>query len=327
MAILRETAISILKGYVGFPALPTGQPCGALAYTWANRTVTRRFDQSEDGQVTRQDNMFAVGQNENTRYIQVPYMDPHWPVKPQIYYAVIETDPIGILVPTIPKGSQDLLATLETRVIRVELGQEKQLSELLGELPPADESGSSDSMPLPPSTGATHNTLTELHIEVVTRLLALGYVVQIEDTFTAAIRETREEHGFDYMREYYNVVRLQELHEWAISKRSLQTPIQHHLYAVEVSSFEMTLPCKSYIIEDKNPERQGYRYIEQGLFLTLPQMAVRLAILKENLNKPSSTTAFWTHWELEVATSRLHMMGRIQLSIVLSINEGQLISA
>jgi hypothetical protein len=69
----------------------------------------------------------------------VPWLDPRSPGAKRLYYAAIETNPAGVMVMTLPKGTQDVLARRGAVCKRVELGQKRQLVELLREFDAAPD--------------------------------------------------------------------------------------------------------------------------------------------------------------------------------------------
>ncbi|MEZ4450777.1 MAG: hypothetical protein R3B09_14945 [Nannocystaceae bacterium] len=303
---------AILAGFNGHPDLPNGRPCGVLAYMVANTRRPRRFALDADGRSRRLGAREEPGAGERLHVVEVPRLHPGAPEPPRLHYAVIETDPSGVTVATLAKGTQDAIATRgdERRVI--ELGQPRQLLALLDDLERPDllEGLTDRSRPR-----WTDLELTRLHRRAVEALLDAGYAVEIEDTFTAAVREAREEHGFDLARERAKVLRVDAFVEVAASKRRPSAPIEHHVYAAWVADFEESLPRVSVIVEEKDQARLGARYRERGVFLTLPAMWRRLAEAQaEAARAPSRRPAVVA--ELAATRSRLHMLERIERALV-----------
>ena len=131
MTDLRQAAIDVLSSFTGYPDLPNGRPCGVWAYMIANRTSAVVFAQGADGRVRRLGPAETAARDDVTHVIDVPWLDPGSPDPKRLYYAAIETDPAGVLVITLPKGTQDVLARRGDVCTRIELGQKRQLVELL----------------------------------------------------------------------------------------------------------------------------------------------------------------------------------------------------
>ena len=167
--------------------------------------------------------------------------------------------------------------------MRIELGQKRQLVELLRRLD-AEPDLRAFAVIADAST-RREAELERLHVLAIEALLTAGYVVDVETTFEAAARETKEEHGFDVEREQSKVIRVDTFVEAAFSKRRLSKQIEHYVYAAHVSDFDETLPRISEITEDKDPGREGGTYVERGVFRTLPQMWGRARELREAIRR------------------------------------------
>ncbi|MFD3944623.1 hypothetical protein [Streptomyces sp. NPDC058579] len=304
----------VLSSYTGYPDIPNGRPCGMWAYTMANASRKRTFTQHPDGHVVRHTPGTRPVAGARTYSVDVPYWDPEARRRPALYYAAIETDPTGIMVPSLPKGTQDLLAHRHGECLRIELGQKRQLMEVVRDFAARPE--------LPTLRHGIDPALRRmaeinaLHEQVVTLLLERGYSVEVESVFRTAVRETREEHGFDFLKEGAKVRNCLAFVGMALSKRSPAVPIEHFIYAVQVDDFDDTLPRVSRIVEEKDPTRDGCVYEERGVFLTLDEMDRRLSDAAARVAaEPASrttTTAAARATELRVARSRLAMLRRIE---------------
>jgi hypothetical protein len=319
---VRRTGLAILSRYTGYPDIPNGRPCGVWAYMAANRTVTTYFSQLPDGEVVRIDggDLDRV-RSVDVRAVDVPVLDPEYPSRPELYYAAIETNPADLMVSTLPKGTQDLIARRNQVRRLIELGQRRQLIELLSELGEEIkiDHGLIDSFRV--DMAEREAELDRLHMLTIEALLRRGYTLKIESPFKAAIRETKEEHGFDLRAEISKVVRVDEFVELAKSKRR-PDGLEHYVFATQVRDFDTTLPRTSQIVEEKAPGREGHVYIEQGIFLTLSQMWQRFRVACRgddafDINQHNS----WRMLELECVQSRLTMLGRIERALIEILRE------
>ena len=239
---------------------------------------------------------------------------------PRIYYAAIETNPSGVTVATFPKGTQDAHVFGEDMTITIEFGQKRQLVDLLKRI--ATEPDFSELGRIEDLAERREAELNKLHVLVIGAILACGCEVRIESMFVAGARETKEEHGFDFDREQDNLVRLDEFIESAMSKRRPNHPIEHYLYAALANGFETTLPRFSTIVEEKNPHREGSRYFEKGVFLTLPEMWEQLARAESEARRGGvSADDPGVSAELRATESRLRLMERLERSLVKALCE------
>jgi len=314
----RREVVEVLSQYTGYPDLPNGRPCGVWAYMVANTTTPTPFVQGRDGRVRRQLEPEALSPGDLRYVIDVPSLQPSSTEPPVLYYAAIETDPAGIMVSTLPKGTQDVVARRDGERRVIELGQKRQLVAFLRELgvidDPAQWAASAES---PRHRKAQ---LQRLHVMVIEALLEHGYDVHVESTFDAAVRETKEEHGFDLERESAQVTRVDGFIERAFSKREAAAPIEHYVYAARVRHFDATLPRMSVVTEDKDPGREGQTYTERGLFLTLAQMWQRVADARASRPALAGQPAQdGIERELRATASRLQMLDRIERTLVTSL--------
>ena len=205
---------------------------------------------------------------------------------------------------------------------RIELGQKRQLVELLRELDAEPDLRAFDV--IGDASMRREAELERLHVLAIEALLTAGYVVDVESTFAAAARETKEEHGFDFEREQSKVLRVDTFVESAYSKRRLSKQIEHYVYATHVSDFDETLPRVSEITEDKDPGREGGTYLERGVFRTLPQMWRRAHELHDAIGgQPGQAAA---QREVNATISRLEMLDRIERALVESLGARGLVA-
>ncbi len=311
----------ILSQFSGYPNLPNGRPSGVLAYMLANSTRSSAFARKAGGHVRK---LAADGQpeaNETIDKIDVPYFDPASDKPCELYYAVIETNPTGIIVATLPKGTQDAHARKirgkdePDLTITVEFGQKKQLIQLLTQISAPPDLSEFEIIKDPMARREAE--LNTLHLLTIQALLDYGCEVCIEPMFVTAKRETMEEHGFDFTREQDRIIRVDSFIEPAVSKRRPKEAIDHYVYAAHVTDFEATLPQASTIIEEKNPSREGESYFEHGVFMTLPQMRARLETASQQAaNDPQLKDSPLIAGELASTESRLQLMERIERTLV-----------
>lgn len=305
-----EQAATVMSMFSGYPLLPTGQPCGVWAFTLANTTVTRSFVQDRAGEVRLLRPGGSGGAGERVSVVEVPVFDPA-SARPCVpYYAAILTDPVGVTVPSFPKGAEDLIATRGAETLRIELGQERQLRELGQMLARRMATGGAAVRRTIDDAGSDVN---RLHLVVVEGLLNAGYDLRVENPWEAAQRETAEEHGFSFPLESDQVLSVQRILGMALSKRSAPDRIAHHIFAVHVQGFERTLPRWSVIEEEKNPLRRGAIYMERGVFLTLAEMWLlyRAALRTHALSSGRSRNTL-REVELEVTEDRLLLLERVE---------------
>jgi hypothetical protein len=310
-----EKTADILEQFSGYPDLPNGRPSGILAYTIANETSLFRFARSPDGVVRRLATRDVPSSGEEFYDVNIPFFSPSSRSPRRLYYAVIETNPTEVVVATFPKGTQDAHVVGERLTATIEFGQKRQLVDLLKRI--ATVPDLSEFSRIRDRAAAREAELNRLHTLVVESLLAYGCDVSVEPMFVAGERETREEHGFDFTRERQNVVRLDEFVELATSKRRPNRPIEHYVYAALVNGFESTLPQLSTIVEEKNPYREGNRYYEKGVFLTLPEMWDKLRRAEKEVDQGvRATDDPSVAAELMATESRLRLMERLERSLV-----------
>lgn len=297
-----------------------------LAYTVANRTSPVTFASEHGCHVRRLSHGEQARRSERVYTVEVPFLDPHSPDPRYLYYAVIETDPTGVVVATFPKGTQDAHAVGEKMQITIEFGQKKELTELLTQI--ARPPDLSEFQAITDEGARREAELNELHQLAIEALLARGCKVSIEPMFVTATRETQEEHGFDFTREQANVVRVDIFRETALSKRRPE-PIEHYVYTALVTGFATTLPRVSQVVEAKNPRREGLTYFERGVFLTLTSMYTQLESAKrEAAITPELKYDRCVQAELRATESRLQLMERIERHLIKRLRrEGVLVGS
>lgn len=305
----RARAEAILGDFAG--AHPNGEPAGVLAYALANAVEPRAFRPDADGLPTPLPPGAPCPPDGWT--VPMPVWRPVDPTPPRLHYAVIDTDPTGASVLTVPRGTRDLLVRPAAGPpYRVELGQRRTLLDLLARLRPAERARWPET---PPPGTDWAGDLRRLHVAIVAALLADGAGVEVEPVADAAIRETREEHGFDLADRPERLVRLDLFVEPAPSKRRAGGPIDHWIHAAWVTDFDGVRPRRSVITDEKNPRRLGRRYVEQGTFATLPAMRERLRRARAETaagGAPSAEVALG----IETTAGRLAMLGRIERALV-----------
>lgn len=325
--LLLDKARAILAQFSGYPDLPNGRPSGVWAYTLANSTRRVRFAHTPGGHVRRLPDGVSASKHEVLHSVDLPRLDPSSSRPARLYYAAIETDPCGVSIATMPKGTQDLIASKDGARFFVELGQKASLLALLARLCAQAE--------LPKYAHITDASarraaeLDWLHERIIKALLERGYTLEIESMLDTAIRETREEHGFDLCRERERVRRIDLFVEESLSKRLVGRPIAHHIYAAWVPDFEQTLPRVSRIQEEKNPAFEGGFYQERGVYLTLPQMWMRFAEAQAVLARTAGCPGVEAITiELDVTASRLCMLERVDRALVAQLRrEGIAVSS
>lgn len=308
MNALQQQAYKILSQYTGFPDIPSGRPCGVWAYTVAN--VVRRIPAGDEVQPASSHRENDAAENGKMNYISMPFLDTRIDSPAKIFYAAIETDPTGLLVATFPKGAQDLLATRGNERLVVEFGQRRDLLSLLESLRGQAGDGYGGNQPF----SSDDTDVQQLHLEVIETLLRQGYDLRMETPFEAAVRETREENGFNLWQSMKHVLRVDMFVEQALSKRRCDVPIEHIIYAAHVSSFTGTTLCHSSITEEKNPDRLGCVYQEYGTFLSLDDMWRKFSAARRIVESMQHGREA-AELELRVTESRLEMLGRIERDI------------
>jgi hypothetical protein len=253
-------------------------PSGVLAYMWGNVAAT--FD--EDGKVKSPPKQLNIR------------------TQSRLYYALVETNRSGLTVVAPPGGTQDIIYTVNGKKAFAELAKPKKQIELIAEL-----------------TGLRVDDMTDELF--VAHLIGTERVtnVSLEDAFSAASRETEEEHGFDLDNAHGNSTWKFETDETLFSKRSFQTDpptlISQKLFVVEVGSFDDTTPRYTAKVETKIPSRMGVDFYEKGTFMSLKELNDSLCDAYDRLNKGALSEV--AEHDYRAAQSRFEMMQKIDARI------------
>lgn len=224
----------------------------------------------------------------------LPFFDKNVSKPSEIYYALVATNRVGIVVVTPPAGTQDVIVVKDNQKISIELGKDKNLEEALGKIGRNNESALKGS------------ALEEYTIKAYQDA---GYAVRLETSWEAAVRETREEQGVDLNklsiigspcgyslqlitkrslersekeagRELFsltNIRTLNDVAQWVETQRAGLSKSDQAIFAVRVENFSGTVLNRADRIEQKIPGRKGASFYEAGVFLTLAQMREELA--------------------------------------------------
>jgi hypothetical protein len=253
-------------------------PSGVLAYMWANT---------------------AAGFSKDGSVIQPP-QKLNTCVRLRPYYAVVETDRSGIKVTAPPGGTQDVLFNLDGKPQFAELAKPKKQIELIANI-----------------TGATFDRMDDELF--VSHLLFSDRItnVHLEGAFDAAVRETAEEHGWDFEKAKSKSRRVFDVEEELLSKRSFQTdpptPIKQNVFVVEVDNFDGVIPVHTDKVETKIPSMMGNEFYEKGTFLNFMQIHRRLNDAKTQLAAGGLSEV--AEHDYKAAKSRFEMIKRIQSQI------------
>lgn len=259
-------------------------PCGVLAYAWAN--ATRQKVVQKNGQ------SFAYNE---------PYIDPKSGKKLEPYYTVIRTNRKGVELVVPAGGGQDIEFCLNGKTLYVELKKSLVQKAFLKDVMGVDCDQVNDQT-------------------FVAMLLSNSAIsrIQMESPFSAAVRETAEEHGWDYRcYKHQSLVRV-ELDEALFLARSYNTtpptPVSQKLFVVETNNFEGVEPVYTHKVENKAQQRLGNQFYEQGDFMSLKQIKTHLDKVRDYFNQ-ASTTIDPIHYQ--TTKSRFEMIKRVHNEIVL----------
>ncbi len=231
-----------------------------------------------------------------------PFFNPASQKPLKLAYAFFETDRTGVPVISAPGGTQDVVATnpLTGQTLEIELTKESALRKALAIIG-ADVPN-------------THDT-DKLEHYALAKFIEKGWQLKIEDSFTAAVREAKEEQGIDLTSPASYIGAPQLYDRNAITKRTIDRIEKIHraplfdirnvnsiadlkgltddiraaappavsaeapqrLFAIQVPGFGDATPVNlPDKIESKIQGREGARFYEKGRFVTLEQMAARL---------------------------------------------------
>jgi tetratricopeptide (TPR) repeat protein len=234
--------------------------------------------------------------------ISEPFFNPVSRNPLKLAYAFFETDRTGVPVISAPGGTQDVTAThaVTGQVMQIELTKESALKKAL-ETIGADVPN-------------THDT-DKLEHYTLAKFIEKGWQLKIEDSFSAAVREAKEEQGIDLTSPAAYIGAPQQYDRSAITKRTIdriekinREPLfdirdvgsiadlkaltadirasappavapdaPQRLFAIQVPGFGDTTPADHPDkVENKIKGREGARFYEKGRFVTLEEMAARL---------------------------------------------------
>ena len=300
----------------------TEGPNGVIAYAVVNDSRTRE----------------GTDQKGKTYTYDEPYFNPDLHQRPQLAYAFCETDRVGIPVVSAPGGTQDVIATNPTtgESMIIELTKDKSLKAALAAIGEA-------------APNVRNTDALERH--TLAKMLEKGWDVKIEDSFTAAVRETKEEQGLNLSSPASYIGAPMQFNRAAITKRTLQDLEQVHgsklfdlngvsdlegvkkivdqikshvpsgtpqmLFAVHVPDFSNVIPINSGDkIESKIKGREGALYREQGQFVTLAQMEEQLLKALPLAQQEEGKGNSFARQEIVATYERLNMFKRIEAALV-----------
>ncbi len=248
---------------------------------WANNTTTE-----------------TVTKNGISYSYQKPFKDASSPSPLVPYYTVVKTNRTGIEICTPPGGTQDIMFEFNKQTHYAELlksdHQEKMLQQLLG-------------MNIPNINDLIFVTSLLWHPDVSN--------VRLEPAFSAAQRETAEEHGWSYEQNRESVSFKFEMNESIFTKRSYTTtppkPINQKIFVVEVPDFENTAPARTNKTENKIKERIGHAFYEQGDYLSLSDLRTHLDDVKAQFHQKASPNEA-DKINLQVAIRRFEIISKIE---------------
>jgi hypothetical protein len=300
---------SILGEFKGFPELVSGEPCGLICYMLANaRHPSLEEERSDCTTRARQSDSASLLRKAERE----PYYESFSSTEPEVVFACIHVTVDGVSWPSFPKGAQDIIATFQHRTLRIELGQRRQLLGTLMEIgDPLSVLDRWHAMGVAMGSG-WEDSVRYLTVAVVESLLHLGFHVRVESPYEAAVRETAEEHGYRAENRVRRPRGVTQMSEFALSKRSSSGPILHHLFVRRVSSFSGTTLQVNEIIEDKDPNKIGHVYVEQGGYMSLRE-------LWSSYNAAEECSGHIKSDQFEnfkaVVRSRLHVLERIETRV------------
>lgn len=287
---------------------------------------------------------YAVVNDEKRRADGViePFFNPQSDKPLHLAYAFFESNHVGIPVVTAPGGTQDLtvthLITGETRM--VQLSKKKSLKEALKAI------------------GADvpdEKNLDKLEHYTVAKLIEKGWRVEIEDSFTAAVREAKEEQGIDLTSPGSYIGAPLQFDRPAITKRTIDRIESFHraklfdirsannlgdvlklaaglreaappgvapdamqrLFAIQVPGFSgVELADSGEKIEDKIKGREGCIYTEKGTFVTLSRMEEQLKEALQLAKAEEDKGNSFAGREIVANLERLNIYRRIEVCLV-----------
>ncbi|TAL40226.1 MAG: hypothetical protein EPN97_00475 [Alphaproteobacteria bacterium] len=287
---------------------------------------------------------YAVVNDEKKRADGViePFFNPQSDKPLHLAYAFFESNHVGIPVITAPGGTQDLTVThlVTGEVMNVQLSKEKSLKEALQAIQ-ADVPG--------------EKNLDKLERYTVAKLIEKGWRVEIEDSFTTAVREAKEEQGIDLTLPGSYIGAPMQFDRPAITKRTIDRVENLHraklfdirdandlgdvlkiaahireaappgiepdamqrLFAIQVPGFSsVELADSGEKIEDKIRGREGCTYTEKGTFVTLARMEEQLNEALQRAKAEEDKGNSFAGREIVANLERLNIYRRIEACIV-----------
>ena len=270
-----------------------------------------------------------------------PFFNPASSKPLHLAYAFFETDRVGVPVISAPGGTQDLHATHpltgETRTI--ELTKESALKEALA------------------SIGADvphEHDVDKLERYTAAKFIEKGWRVDIDDSFTAAVREAKEEQGIDLTSPAAYIGPPAQFDRDCITKRTIdriekihRTPLfdirtaqnlaglqaiadelrasappgisaeaPQRLFAIQVPGFEGVTPVDlPGKVEKKIKGREGSVYYEKGRFVTLAQMQAQLETALQAAKAEEDKGNTFAGREIIATSERLKLFSRIEAGL------------
>ncbi len=262
-------------------SLKNSGPSGVLAYTWAN-AVKLVEHKGPDGIYS----------------FSMPYIDEASDKPLEPYFAVVRTNRTGIEVAVPPGGTQDLIFDLNGEEQYAELVKPaKQIAFLKDEL------------------GIEVTDIDDT--KFVAALLSSSKItnLRLEPAFSAAARETEEEHGWSYNQNKDKSSPPIERDEELLSKRSFTTnpptPILQKIFVVGVSDFEGAIPVRTDKVESKIETMLGNAFYEQGDFMSLTDLEEQLEQSRLKLEQ-DDTLSDMAEIDYKATISRVDMIRRVK---------------
>lgn len=260
-------------------------PSGILAFTMANDTQT-----------------FTVSQNEFEFQYSLPVVKRSSSAGLVPYYAVVRSNRTGVEVVTPPGGTQDIIFDLDGVETYAELVKPQKQIQFLRDQFNVELSKINDK-------------------SFVATLLKQSRIsnLRLEDAFSAAARETAEEHGWNYKVEKSRVQMIEETDHKLLSKRSFNTnpptPISQKIFVMRVADFSGSTPVWTDKIETKIESLLGQKSYEYGDYMSLAEMEKQLSISKMCLGADLSLPEM-ANIDVEATESRLKMVANIQRKLM-----------
>ena len=287
---------------------------------------------------------YAIVNDARTRGDRVvePYFNPASSNPLQLAYAFFETNRVGVPVVSVPGGTQDLIATnpLTGETLVIELTKEALLKEALGVIGAEIPQG---------------HDIDKLERYTAAKFIEKGWRVAIEDSFTAAVREAKEEQGIDLTSSANYIGAPLQFDRAAITKRTIDRLEKLHrvplldirnaktladikllaedlrnsappgvsaeapqrLFAIQVPGFDGVEPVTALDqVENKIKGREGSLYYEKGRFVTLSQMQTQLELALTAAQAEEEKGNGFAGREIIATHERLNLFRGIEAGIV-----------